>query len=90
MEVRLDYIDQGIQGVLAKIDSIFGPINNRLDTIDKRADDHSKVIGDLSRESESKRTRRDNIKKIIVGGLVAGSGIAGKELFVWIWHLLRS
>lgn len=86
VDIRLGYIDKAIQNVGDKIDDMMSPIMSRLDNIDTRADEHSKVIGRLNEEAESKKARWGSFKKLIYAALLAGAGVMGQHAYTWISH----
>jgi hypothetical protein len=86
VDIRLGYIDTAIKSVGDKIDDMMSPILGRIVEINTRADEHSKVIGKLTEEAEAKKARLANIKKLIYAAMLAGAGVLGKEVYVWISH----
>jgi hypothetical protein len=90
IDIRLGYIDKSVQSIGDKIDELIHPVMARLDKTDARADEHSKVIGDFTKVAEEKRERWNAIKKFAFAVTVAGGGILGKEIFVFIWHLVTT
>jgi DNA anti-recombination protein RmuC len=86
VDIRLGYIDKAIQSVGDKIDDMMSPILNKIDGINTRADEHSKVIERLNEEAEAKKVRVGKFKKLIYAAMLAGAGVGGQHLYVWISH----
>jgi hypothetical protein len=87
VDIRLGYIDKAIQNVGDKIDGMMQPILNKIEGINTRSDEHSRVIGILNEESNARKAKLANFKKLIYAAMLAGAGVLGKQAFVWIYHL---
>lgn len=89
VDIRLGYIDKAIQDVGTKIDDMMQPILNKIDGINTRADEHSRVIGILNEEAEAKKIRIGKLKKLIYAAMLAGAGVGGQHLYVWFSHFFN-
>lgn len=88
INVTLQYMGRSIENIGSKIDLIVAPINARLNAFETRVGEHSDVLGGLKRESEARAGRWSSAKKSLLALAIAIAGVAGKELFVFVWHFV--
>lgn len=87
VNVTLTYMQKALGDIGDKIDIMMVPITSRLNVFEERMDGHSNVIGDLKRSEDIRKDRKSAFKKVLLGLVVAGAGVAGKELVVFFWHI---
>lgn len=96
VDIRLGYVDKTLQSISDKIDEFGGkmddlmsPILGKIEGINTRADEHSKVIGVLNEEAKAKKARWGNIKKLVYAAMLAGATLLGQQTYVWVSHFFH-